>query len=59
MLYTAILVGSPPPWGEGARVWAQSVAPADLGGLAALRRPPRAAGATDCAQGRGGGGIVC
>ena len=48
----------PTPWGEGARVWVRAAAPAGLGGLAAIRRPTRAAGATDCAQGRGGGGTM-
>ena len=48
----------PAPWGEGARVWVRAAAPAGLGGLAAIRRPPRTAGATDCAQGRGGGGTM-
>ena len=48
----------PTPWGEGAWVWVRAAAPAGLGGLAAIRRPTRAAGATDCAQGRGGGGTM-
>ena len=48
----------PAPWGEGARVWVRAAAPVGLGGLAAIRRPPRTAGATDCAQGRGGGGTM-
>ena len=35
----------------------RAAAPAVLGGLAAIRRPPRTAGATDCAHGWGGGGL--
>ena len=52
----ALTCREPTPWGEGAWVWVRAAAPADLGGLAAIRRPTRTAGATDCAQGRGGGG---
>ena len=48
----------PAPWGEGARVWVRAAAPVGLGGLAAIRRPPRTAGAADCAHGRGGGGTM-
>ena len=48
----------PAPWGEGARVWVRAAAPVGLGGLATIRRPPRTAGATDCANGRGGGGTM-
>ena len=48
----------PTPWGEGAWVWVRAAAPAVLGGLAAIRRPTRTAGATDCAQGWGGGGTM-
>ena len=49
-------LGARPLGGEGARVWVRAAAPVGLGGLAAIRRPPRTAGAADCAQGRGGGG---
>ena len=53
-------VGSPPPLGEGARVWVRAAAPAEWQGGRLCRgtRPCHPAGATDCAHGRGGGGTM-
>ena len=50
----------PAPWGEGARVWVRAAAPAEWQGGRLCRgtRPCHPAGATDCAQGRGGGGTM-
>ena len=57
-----IILGSPPPWGEGARdgCWRQPLLGGKGGRLCRGTHLCHPAGATDCAQyGWGGGGIVC
>ena len=61
--YTALMIpgcwGTRPLGGRAHGTWVQAGAPAALGGSSGFSRPPRAAGASDCAHfGWGRGGIA-